>query len=134
MICSSEKRFVMSVLRFMNGPDQVLHGTEIGEQVRPNKLSMHKVKLAMAIRTKNADWRMKDIQPRHWMEIGKRYGVLDDRGRTAEVLIDEVMAGLEPAIAKVQACRLASRNTWPRPSSTVFAKRPGNSRHEAGAG
>ena len=87
----------------MNGPDQVLHGTEIGEQVRPNKLSMHKVKLAMAIRTKNADWRMKDIQPRHWMEIGKRYGVLDDRRRTAEVLIDEVMAGLEPAIAKVQA-------------------------------
>lgn len=69
----------------------------------PNKLSEHKVKMAMAIRTTNPHWKMKEIQPRHWMEIGKRYGVLDDGGRTVEALIEELLAKVEPAIAQVGA-------------------------------
>lgn len=73
----------------------------IGEA--PDKLSWHKVRMAMAIRTRNAHWTMRDIQPRHWMEIGKRYGVLDDGGRTVEALIDHVVAGIEPAITQVEA-------------------------------
>ncbi|MGH8076425.1 MAG: type II toxin-antitoxin system HipA family toxin [Lysobacter sp.] len=73
----------------------------IGEA--PDKLSAHKVKLAMAIRTTNAHWKMKDIQPRHWVEIAKRYGVLDDGGRSVEALIDEVLAAVDPVITKVEA-------------------------------
>lgn len=68
-----------------------------------DKLSAHKVKMAMAIRTTNAHWKMKDILPRHWMELGKRYGVLDDDGRTAEMLIDEVVARTPQVIASVES-------------------------------
>ena len=36
----------------------------------PSKVSPHKAKLAMAVRTKNAHWKMKDILRRHWLELG----------------------------------------------------------------
>ena len=64
----------------------------IGEA--PNKLSSHKVKMAMAIRTANVHWKMKEILPRHW---------LSEDGRTIETLIEEVLAAVEPVISKVEA-------------------------------
>lgn len=69
----------------------------------PNKLSAHKVKLAMAIRTTNAHWKMKDILPRHWVEVGKRYGVLAEDGRTVETLIDEIVKRTPSVIASIES-------------------------------
>jgi len=68
----------------------------------PNKLSAHKVKMAMAIRTTNAHWRMKDILPRHWVAVGKRYGVLDDAGRTVEALVGEIAERTPRVVADIE--------------------------------
>jgi len=69
----------------------------------PNKLSAHKVKMAMAIRTTNAHWKMKDILPRHWVAIGRKYGVLDDGGRTVETLIGEVVERTPHVVASIES-------------------------------
>lgn len=69
----------------------------------PNKLSAHKVKMAMAIRTTNAHWKMKDILPRHWLAVSKRYGVLADDGRTVETLIDEIVKRTPGVIASIES-------------------------------
>ena len=69
----------------------------------PNKLSAHKVKMAMAIRTTNAHWKMKDILPRHWLAVSKRHGVLADDGRTVETLIDEIVKRTPGVIASIES-------------------------------
>lgn len=69
----------------------------------PDKLSAHKVTMAMAIRATNAHWKMKDILPRHWVALGKRYGVLDDDGRTVEALIEAVAARTPQVVAGIQS-------------------------------
>ncbi len=69
----------------------------------PNKLSAYKVKMAMAIRTTNAHGKMKDILPRHWVAIGRKYGVLDDDGRTVETLIGEVVERTPQVIASIES-------------------------------
>lgn len=69
----------------------------------PNQLSAHKAKLAMAVRTRNTHWKMKEILPRHWVEIGRKYGVLDEAGGTAESLIEEFAGRTSQVIADVGA-------------------------------
>ena len=69
----------------------------------PSRLSAHKVKMAMAIRTTNAHWKMKDILPRHWIAVGKRYGVLADDGRTVETLIGEIVERTPAVIASIES-------------------------------
>lgn len=69
----------------------------------PNKLSAHKVKMAMAIRTTNPHWKMKDILLRHWVAIGRKYGVLDDNGRTVGTLIDEIVERTPQVIASIES-------------------------------
>lgn len=69
----------------------------------PNMLPEPKVKMAMAIRSTNAHWKMREIQPRHWLALGKRYGVLDDEGRTVERLIEEVVERTPQVVAGVEA-------------------------------
>ncbi len=41
------------------------------------KLDEHKVKLAMAVRSKSAHWKLNDIRARHWIETARRYGIPD---------------------------------------------------------
>ena len=69
----------------------------------PDKLSAHRARMAMAIRTTNAHWKMKDILPRHWVTLGKRYGVLDDDGRTVETLIEEIVERTPHVIASIES-------------------------------
>lgn len=45
----------------------------LGEGV--NLLSPHKTRMAMAVRGKNAHWKMREILPRHWHELAKRNGI-----------------------------------------------------------
>jgi len=83
----------------------------------PSQVSEHKLKLAMAVRSKNAHWRMKEIGRRHWVELGRRHGILgaDGRGTDAVVqdlvdrtpaVIDTVTRALPPGFPAVVADRI----------------------------
>ncbi|MDZ7813734.1 MAG: type II toxin-antitoxin system HipA family toxin [Ideonella sp.] len=64
-----------------------------------SQFSWHKAKLAMALQGKNRHYRFKDIQRRHFNETAARLFQRD----SAEDVIEEVLQGLEPAIAAVAA-------------------------------
>jgi serine/threonine-protein kinase HipA len=72
----------------------------LGEGTR--KMSPLKAKLAMAVRSKNAHWKMRDILRRHWVALGTRHGILDEAARGAEHLIDDVAARTPEVIATVR--------------------------------
>ncbi|MFT4246553.1 MAG: type II toxin-antitoxin system HipA family toxin [Pseudomonas sp.] len=72
----------------------------IGEA--PNRISEHKIKLAMAIRSKNAHWKMKDIYRRHWIELGKRHGVIGSAGESLDDLIDALIERTPAVIGEVR--------------------------------
>jgi len=69
----------------------------------PSKISPHKVKLAMAVRTRNAHWRMKHIHRRHWLELGTRHGVVSAEGQPAQAVIDDLLARTPEVLAQVRA-------------------------------
>ena len=57
----------------------------------------------MAVRTKNAHWKMRDILRRHWLALGARHGVVTDDGRRVQGMIDDVAARTSQVIAAVRA-------------------------------
>ena len=67
------------------------------------KLSPFKAKMAMAVRSENAHWKMRDILRRHWVALGTRHGILDEAARGAEHLIDNIAAHTPAVIAKVRS-------------------------------
>lgn len=69
----------------------------------PSKISPHKAKLAMAVRAKNAHWKMKDILRRHWLELGTRHGVVTADERPALAVLDDLVARTPDALAQVRA-------------------------------
>ncbi len=69
----------------------------------PTKISPHKARLAMAVRTKNAHWKMKDILRRHWLELGTRHGVVTADGQPAQAVIDDLVARTPGVLAHVRA-------------------------------
>ena len=52
----------------------------------PNKLDEHKVRLAMAVRGKNAHWKLKEIKVSHWDAVAKLAGLGDARAIVAELI------------------------------------------------
>lgn len=68
----------------------------------PNKLSPFRAKMAMAVRSRNAHWKMRDIQRRHWDSLGERFGVITADGRPARHIVDELVASTPAVIAKVR--------------------------------
>jgi serine/threonine-protein kinase HipA len=69
----------------------------------PGKMSPFKAKMAMAVRSRNAHWKMRDILRRHWVALGTRHGVLDEAARGgAEHLIDDIAARTPEVIANVR--------------------------------
>ena len=67
----------------------------------PGRLSAHRVKLAMALRTRNPHWKMRDIQRRHWVEVGRRHGIVTVDGDGVEAIIDDVVARTPAVVATV---------------------------------
>jgi len=65
-------------------------------------MSPFKAKMAMAVRSRNAHWKMREILRRHWVALGARHGVLDEAGFGAEHLIDDIAARTPEVIAKVR--------------------------------
>lgn len=56
----------------------------------PNMLSPYKAKLAMAVRSKNAHWLMRDIRRRHWLQVGKEYGIVGLEGQPVDAILDDL--------------------------------------------
>lgn len=61
----------------------------IGEA--PGKLSLHKASLAMAVRSKNAHYKLLEIQPRHWRTLAEKSGAPD--AFEAMVILSEAVDG-----------------------------------------
>lgn len=72
----------------------------IGEAA--NQISEHKIKLTMAIYTKNAQWKMRDIHRRHWIELGRRYGVVDSTGESVDTLIETLIERTSAVIGEIR--------------------------------
>ncbi len=46
----------------------------------PSRMSPHRVELAMAVRSRNVHWKVRDILLRHWVALGTRHGVVSEDG------------------------------------------------------
>jgi HipA N-terminal domain len=63
-----------------------------------NQLDIHKARLAMAVRSKNPHWKIREIEPRHWDEVARAAGLGDAKAVRGELA---KMAG--PAVKKCAA-------------------------------
>lgn len=68
----------------------------------PARLSPHRAAMAMAVRSRNPHWKMRDILRRHWVALGSRHGVLTEDGHPVQRLIDQVV---ERTPAVIEAVR-----------------------------
>jgi serine/threonine-protein kinase HipA len=68
----------------------------------PGKLSPHKARMAMAVRSKNAHWHMNKIMRRHWEAVGERYGIRSPQGLDVRTIIDQVVEMTPDVIARVE--------------------------------
>lgn len=68
----------------------------------PSKISPHKARLAMAVRTRNAHWKINEIVRRHWLELGARHGVITADGRSAQAVVDDLVEQTPGVMAKVR--------------------------------
>lgn len=68
----------------------------------PGKLSPHKAKMAMAVRSTSPHWKVRDILRRHWIAMGARHGVVTEDGRSAQFVIDDLISQTPAAIEKVR--------------------------------
>ncbi|MHA6883198.1 type II toxin-antitoxin system HipA family toxin [Ralstonia pseudosolanacearum] len=69
----------------------------------PGRLSPHKIRLAMAVRSKNAHWKMQDIQRRHWLALGQRHGIVTPDGGDAAAIVDSLVARTPEVVRTVRA-------------------------------
>ena len=84
----------------------------------PGKISPFKAKMAMAVRSRNAHWKVRDILRRHWVALGTRHGVLTDDGREVRFLIDDIVERTPQVIDAVSAQLPAGFPT--QVSDTIF--------------
>lgn len=68
-----------------------------------SQLSPFKVKMAMAIRSKNPHWEMREIVHRHWKALGAKYGITTSDGRKVDDLIEEIAGACDTVIDEVRA-------------------------------
>lgn len=79
------------------------------------KLPYRKLKLAMAVRSKNAHYHLHTIQRRHWIETARRHGL----GPDAESILDELASRTPAAIETVE--RRLPPHFPPQIAEAVFA-------------
>lgn len=66
------------------------------------KVSPFKARMAMAVRSKNAHWKIRDIFRRHWLAVGVRHGVVTPDGRPAQFVVDALVERTPQVIAEVR--------------------------------
>lgn len=70
-----------------------------------SKLSPFKTKLAMAVRSKNTHWLVRDIARRHWLHVGQEHGVLSPEGRPVAFVLDD-LANRTPEVVRTVKAKL----------------------------
>lgn len=68
-----------------------------------NQLSPFRAKMAMAVRSKNPHWVMREILRRHWLTVGAEHGVVAPDGRGAEAVVDDLVARTPGVVMTVRA-------------------------------
>lgn len=69
----------------------------------PGKFPPFKARMAMAVRSKNAHWKMRDILRRHWLTLGARHGIVAGDGREVAFILDDLAARTPRVIDAVRA-------------------------------
>jgi len=69
----------------------------------PGKLSPIKAKMAMAVRSRNAHWKMREIQRRHWVALGERHGVTTADGHAVQFVVDRLVERTPQVVESVRA-------------------------------
>ena len=69
---------------------------------KAHQLQPKRVKLAMAVRSKNTHWLVHHIARRHWVALGQRYGIQSPKGYGIEEWLNKVVEHTPHAIATVQ--------------------------------
>ena len=68
-----------------------------------NQLSPYKAKLAMAVRSKNVHWALRDIERRHWLSVGQAHGVVSPDGQSTAAVLDDLVARTPDVVRAVKA-------------------------------
>lgn len=68
-----------------------------------NQLSPYRAKMAMAVRSKNPHWVMRDILRRHWIALGTEHGVVSPDGQGVEHVLDDLVARTPGVVKTVRA-------------------------------
>ena len=69
----------------------------------PGKISPFKARMAMAVRSKNVHWKMRDILRRHWLALGMRHGIVTEDDRQAQFILDDLIERTPGVVNAVQA-------------------------------
>ncbi|AKU23511.1 type II toxin-antitoxin system HipA family toxin [Massilia sp. NR 4-1] len=72
-----------------------------------NQISPHKAKMAMAMRSKNVHWKIRDVLRRHLDVVGTAYGICTPDGRGVCSIIDELIERT-PRVVQVVSEQLPS--------------------------
>lgn len=78
----------------------------------PHLLSPYRVRLAMALRAGNTHWKMREIKRRHWVEVGRRHGVVTEAGQGAEAIIDDLVRRTPGVVEAVGSALPARFPAW----------------------
>ena len=62
----------------------------------PAPISAHRARMAMAVRSKNPHWRIRDILRRHWTALGSRHDIVTEQGQPVDALIAGPAGGGTP--------------------------------------
>lgn len=68
----------------------------------PNQVPWQKAKLAMAVRSKNAHYKLAEIQPRHWQQLARKSGV-DGAWEAMAALVDKAEVAIERVSGRLPA-------------------------------
>lgn len=68
----------------------------------PDRLSPFEVKMAMAVRSKNAHWKIREIQRRHWEAVGARHGIVTADGEPVQKVLDGLCEQTPGVIERVR--------------------------------
>lgn len=69
----------------------------------PGSLSPREVKMAMAVRSKNPHWKIREIQRRHWEAVGARHGIVTAEGDPVQQVLDDLCEQTPNVIERVRA-------------------------------
>lgn len=69
----------------------------------PSKISPFKARMAMAVRSKNAHWKIRDILRRHWLTLGARHGIVTEDSQQVQFILDDLIARTPGVVAAVRA-------------------------------